>query len=62
MTASSPAMEAVCDWAAAHAVDLLIGVRHHGRAERILLGSFASHLAYNAPCAVLLVHPPTPAG
>ena len=41
---------------------LLIGVRHHGRAERILLGSFASHLAYNAPCAVLLVHPPTPAG
>ena len=53
---------AVCDWAAAHDVDLLIGIRNRGRAERFLLGSFASHLAYNAPCAVLLVHPPTPAG
>jgi nucleotide-binding universal stress UspA family protein len=53
---------AVCDWASANGVDLIVGVRHHGRAERILLGSFASHVAYNAPCAVLLVHPPSPAG
>jgi nucleotide-binding universal stress UspA family protein len=52
----------VCEWAAGQGVDLLVAVRHHGRAERILLGSFASHLAYNAPSAVLLVHPPTPAG
>jgi nucleotide-binding universal stress UspA family protein len=56
------APNAVCDWAAGHAVDLIVAVRHHGRAERILLGSFASHLAYNAPSAVMLVHPPTPAG
>ena len=52
----------VCEWAADNGVDLLVAVRHHGRAERILLGSFASHLAYNAPSAVLLVHAPTPAG
>lgn len=53
---------ATCDWAAAHDVDLLVAVRHRGRAERVLLGSFAQHLAYNAPCAVLLATPPTPAG
>jgi nucleotide-binding universal stress UspA family protein len=53
---------AVCEWAAGNAVELIVAVRHHGRAERILLGSFASHLAYNAPSAVLLVKPPTPAG
>lgn len=56
------APSAVADWAEAHDVDLIVTVRHRGRAERILLGSFAQHLSYNAPCAVLLVRPPAPAG
>ena len=53
---------AISDWAKNNGVDLLVAVRHRGRAERILLGSFAQHMTYNAPCAVLLVHPPAPAG
>ncbi len=53
---------AVCDWAAGHDVDLIVAVRHRGRAERVLLGSFAQHLAYGAPCELLLAEPPTPAG
>ncbi len=52
---------AVCDWAAGAGVDLLVAAAHRGRVERILLGSFASYLAYHAPCPVLLVRPGTPA-
>lgn len=48
----------VGDWARDAGVDLLVAVRHRGRVEHLLLGSFAQHLAYNAPCAVMLVHPP----
>jgi nucleotide-binding universal stress UspA family protein len=49
----------VTEWARDAGVDLLVAVRHRGRVEHLLLGSFAQHLAYNSPCAVMLVHPPT---
>lgn len=38
-------------------IDLAVAAAHRGRAERALLGGFASYLAYHAPCPVLLVHP-----
>jgi nucleotide-binding universal stress UspA family protein len=53
---------AVCDWAAGSGCDLLIAAAHRGRVERMLLGSFASYLAYHAPCPVLLVRPPAGGG
>jgi universal stress protein F len=52
----------VTEWARGAGVDLLIAVRHRGTVEHLLLGSFAQHLAYNAPCEVMLVHPPGAAG
>lgn len=48
----------VTEWARGAGVDLLVAVRHRGRVEHLLLGSFAQHLSYNAPCDVMLVHPP----
>ena len=48
---------AVCDWAAEVGCDLLVAAAHRGRVERLLLGGFASYLAYHAPCTVLLVRP-----
>jgi nucleotide-binding universal stress UspA family protein len=48
----------VTEWAREAGIDLLIAVRHRGKVEHLLLGSFAQHLAYNAPCEVMLVHPP----
>jgi nucleotide-binding universal stress UspA family protein len=48
---------AVCEWAAGSGCDLLVAASHRGRVERLLLGSFASYLAYHAPCPVLLVRP-----
>jgi nucleotide-binding universal stress UspA family protein len=47
----------VCDWAAGTDVDLLLAASHRGRVQRALLGSFATHLAQRAPCAVLLTRP-----
>jgi nucleotide-binding universal stress UspA family protein len=47
----------VRDWALAHDCDLLVASAHRGVIARIALGSFASTLAYNAPCPVLLVRP-----
>jgi nucleotide-binding universal stress UspA family protein len=49
------AASAVCDWAAEARVDLLVASAHRGVRDRILLGSFAGHLARHAPCSVLLV-------
>jgi nucleotide-binding universal stress UspA family protein len=49
---------AVTEWARGAGIDLLVAVRHRGKVEHLLLGSFAQHLAYNAPCEVMLVHPP----
>lgn len=48
----------VGEWARDAGVDLLVAVRHRGRVEQLVLGSFAQHLAYRAPCAMMLVHPP----
>jgi nucleotide-binding universal stress UspA family protein len=47
----------VCDWAREHQPDLLVAGAHRGHLERVALGSFASYLAYHAPCPVLLVRP-----
>lgn len=48
---------AVCAWAREARPDLLVAGAHRGRMERIALGSFATYVAYHAPCAVLLVRP-----
>jgi nucleotide-binding universal stress UspA family protein len=48
---------AVCDWAAANGVDLVVAAAHRGLVDRAMLGGFASYLAYHAPCPVLLVRP-----
>lgn len=48
---------AVCDWASASGVDLLVASSHRGLVERVLLGSFAGYLVRNAPCSVLLTRP-----
>lgn len=53
----SPA-RALCAWAATHDIQLIIAAAHRGRVERAMLGGFASHIAYHAPCSVLLVHRP----
>lgn len=39
-------------------VDLRVAAAHRGLVERTMLGGFAAHVAYHAPCPVLLVHPP----
>lgn len=49
---------AVCQWAAANGIDLIVAAAHRGFVERTLLGGFASYVAYHAPCPVLLVRPP----
>lgn len=49
--------DAVCDWAGSNGVDLLVAGAERGRVERLLLGSFALHLARHAPCDVLLARP-----
>jgi nucleotide-binding universal stress UspA family protein len=48
---------AVCEWAAGARVDLIVASAHRGIRERILLGSFAGHLARHAPSSVLLTRP-----
>ena len=48
---------AVCDWARAEQPDLLVAGAYRGVFLRLALGSFASYLAYHAPCPVLLVPP-----
>jgi nucleotide-binding universal stress UspA family protein len=46
----------VCRWAEETGVDLIVAAAHRGVVERVLLGGFASYLAYHAPCAVMLLH------
>lgn len=46
-----------CDWAREAGCDLLVVATHRGLVERALLGSFAGHVAHNAPCPVVLVPP-----
>ena len=52
-----PAAEA-CQWAAQHAVDLLVCAAHRNLPQRLTLGSFAHYLVNHAPCAVLVLRPP----
>lgn len=48
---------AVTEWAATADVDLLVAAAHRTALERVMLGSFAAHLAQHAPCSVLLARP-----
>jgi nucleotide-binding universal stress UspA family protein len=52
-----PQAQTVCDWAQEIGVDLLVAGVYRGMASRAMLGSFAHHLAYHAPCPVLLIGP-----
>ncbi len=47
----------VCDWAGPAGVDLIVIAVTRGMVERAFLGSFASYMAHNAPCPVLMVRP-----
>jgi nucleotide-binding universal stress UspA family protein len=49
--------EAAVDWARESGCDVMVAARHRGLMERVLIGSFAGHLANHAPCAVLLIPP-----
>jgi universal stress protein F len=49
---------AVVEWARREGPDLLVASSSRGFLERLLLGSFATHLTRHAPCSVLLVRPP----
>lgn len=48
---------AVCRWAEEEQPDLIVAASHRGLVERVLLGSFAGHLAQQSPVNVLLVRP-----
>jgi nucleotide-binding universal stress UspA family protein len=48
---------AIRDWAATWGADLLVAAARRSLLERAILGGFASRIAYQAPCPVLLVHP-----
>jgi nucleotide-binding universal stress UspA family protein len=48
--------KAVVEWAAQAGPDLLVAAAVRGAGRRLLHGAFAGHLAYHAPCPVLLVH------
>lgn len=52
------APRAVCRWAAANDIDLIVAAAHRGMVERTLLGGFAAYIAYHAPCPVLIARPP----
>ena len=51
----SPARE-ICQWARTARADLIVAAAYRSRMERAMLGGFAAHIAYHAPCSVLLVH------
>jgi nucleotide-binding universal stress UspA family protein len=57
LLSSTPAAQAVCEWAEGACVDLLVAGAYRGPVERALKGSFARYLAYHASCPVLLVGP-----
>ncbi len=48
--------EAICDYAADQAIELLVIGAHRG-SGRLALGSFASYVGRHAPCPVLIVRP-----
>jgi universal stress protein F len=50
--------QTVCEWARRDpAVEVIVAAASRGVIERAVLGGFASHLVYHAPCAVHLVPP-----
>lgn len=49
--------EAVCAWAELARPDLLVVGASRGALARATSGGFAAHLAYHAPCHVLVVRP-----
>jgi nucleotide-binding universal stress UspA family protein len=52
-----PPVRSIMEWVQEEGIDLLVAAASRGRLERSLLGGFASHLAYHAPCSVLFIHP-----
>jgi nucleotide-binding universal stress UspA family protein len=52
-----PPVRATMEWVEREGIDVIVAAASRGRATRALLGGFASHLAYHAPCSVLFVHP-----
>ncbi len=52
-----PPARSVVGWAEDASVELIVAAAHRGKVDRALLGSFASYVAYNAPCDVHLVRP-----
>ncbi len=49
--------EAICDYAEANAIDLLvIGSRGRSAVARLLLGSVSPQVAHHSPCPVTIVH------
>ena len=52
-----PPVRAVTEWIEREGIEIVVAAASRGRVERALLGGFASHLAYHAPCSVLFVHP-----
>ena len=48
------AADAAVAWAREAGPDLIVAAAHRGALERALLGSFAGHLAREAPCPALL--------
>lgn len=47
----------VVGWAKRSDVDLVVAASHRGHFDRVLLGSFATYIAYHSPCDVHLVRP-----
>lgn len=47
----------VVAWAREAGCDLIVAASHDDVAERLGFGGFARHLAYHAPCPVLLARP-----
>jgi nucleotide-binding universal stress UspA family protein len=52
-----PPVRAVSEWVEREGVEMLVAAAARGPMDRALLGGFASHLAYHAPCSVMFVHP-----
>lgn len=49
--------EAICDYAEANAIDLIIiGSRGRSAVSRLLLGSVSTQVAHHSPCPVTIVH------
>ena len=49
---------AVCALALEARANLLVAAAHRGFVKRLALGSFATYIAYHAPCPVLIARPP----